>query len=331
MGKTSAEHSKNYYRRKKAAKEAEKARQGLSVNKPIRKTAAERNRAKMRLQVEKSSVAEILSTPSTSSSRIRTFAPSFRLATISASTNQPDVSTLSSTRIADHNGDNLNDSFLFASTHDNRNFIFVQAEVQMTDSPVPYNQCTSENTLLADMGQNRLLHAQETIQQLAGASNVHILSTQDIAHDQERDSLNQDTIIDQELPTQDGEAVPSNYLEQFINTSIDEQIDMDIDTSLPYSNFPRLKRAHQEFKKKFLDIPFAYPCSVCNRLWFQDDLKSPSPEHIEILTQIIPNTPAKNTKLCNTCIQALNKKNIPSMSTFNGFKYPEIYLDICQL
>lgn len=57
---------------------------------------------------------------------------------------------------------------------------------------------------------------------------------------------------------------------------------------------------------------------------FQDDLKSPSPEHKEILTQIIPNIPAKNTKLCNTCIQALNKKNIPSMSTFNGFKYPDI-------
>lgn len=117
----------------------------------------------------------------------------------------------------------------------------------MTNSPVPYNQRTSENTLLADMGQNRLLHAQETIQQLAGASNVHILSTQDIVHDQERDRLNQDTIMDQELPPQDGEAVPSNSPEQFINTSIDERIDMDVDTSLPYSNFPRLKRAHQEF------------------------------------------------------------------------------------
>nr|XP_037873741.1 E3 SUMO-protein ligase PIAS3 isoform X4 [Bombyx mori] len=83
MGKTNAEHCKNYYNRKKAAKEAEKARQGLSVKKPIRKTGAERNRAyrlrkKMLSQVDESSVAEILSTPSTSSSRIRTIAPSFR-------------------------------------------------------------------------------------------------------------------------------------------------------------------------------------------------------------------------------------------------------------
>ncbi|XP_045486650.1 activating transcription factor 7-interacting protein 2 isoform X2 [Pieris rapae] len=86
----------------------------------------------MLAQAEESSVAEILSTPSTSSSRIRTLAPSFRLATISASTNQPDVSTLSSTGIADHNGDNLNDSFLSASTHDNRNVIVVQAKVIKT-------------------------------------------------------------------------------------------------------------------------------------------------------------------------------------------------------
>ncbi|XP_047516279.1 zinc finger and BTB domain-containing protein 17 isoform X2 [Pieris napi] len=83
MVNTNAQNNKNYYWRKKAAKEAEMARQGLSVNKPIRKTAAERNRAyrlrkKMLSQVEESSVPEILSTPSTSSSRIVTFAPSFR-------------------------------------------------------------------------------------------------------------------------------------------------------------------------------------------------------------------------------------------------------------
>ncbi|CAH2104203.1 unnamed protein product [Euphydryas editha] len=63
---------------------------------------------------------------------------------------------------------------------------------------------------------------------------------------------------------------------------------------------------------------------VCDRLWFQDDLKRPFPEHKEILIKIIPKIPAKNTKLCNTCVQALNKKNIPSMSTFNGFKYPDV-------
>ncbi|XP_047522181.1 uncharacterized protein LOC125061088 isoform X2 [Pieris napi] len=45
MGNTNAENNRNYYLRKKAAREAERARLGLSVIKPRRKTGAERNRA----------------------------------------------------------------------------------------------------------------------------------------------------------------------------------------------------------------------------------------------------------------------------------------------
>lgn len=41
MGKTNAEHCKNYYNRKKAAKEAEKIRQGFSVENPIKKKQEE--------------------------------------------------------------------------------------------------------------------------------------------------------------------------------------------------------------------------------------------------------------------------------------------------
>lgn len=118
----------------------------MSVKKPINKTGAERSRAyrlrkKMLSQVNKSSVTEILSIPSTSNSQIRTFESSFQLATTSASTNRPGVSTVSSTGIVDHDGDNLHDSFL-SSTHDNRNSIIVQAEVDMANSPVLYNHST---------------------------------------------------------------------------------------------------------------------------------------------------------------------------------------------
>lgn len=70
MIKTNAEHCKNYYNRKKAAKEAEKIRQGFSVEKPIKKTVAERARAyrlrkKMLSQANESSVTDISSIPST--------------------------------------------------------------------------------------------------------------------------------------------------------------------------------------------------------------------------------------------------------------------------
>ncbi|GBP88513.1 hypothetical protein EVAR_64957_1 [Eumeta japonica] len=80
MGKTNAEYCKEYYYRKKAAKAAEKQEAGLLVERPIRKTGAERNRAyklrkKMLAQANQSSVNEILSAPSTSNSQIMTSGP----------------------------------------------------------------------------------------------------------------------------------------------------------------------------------------------------------------------------------------------------------------
>ena len=34
-----------------------------------------------------------------------------------------------------------------------------------------------------------------------------------------------------------------------------------------------LKLADIEFKKKFLDNPFGYACSICDWLWFKNELK----------------------------------------------------------
>ncbi|XP_072946857.1 uncharacterized protein [Epargyreus clarus] len=58
MGKTNAEHCKNYFNRKKAAREAEKIRQGLSIKKPMKKTAAERVRAYRMRKIMRSQVSE---------------------------------------------------------------------------------------------------------------------------------------------------------------------------------------------------------------------------------------------------------------------------------
>ncbi|CAH2065019.1 unnamed protein product, partial [Iphiclides podalirius] len=90
MGKTNAEKCKSYYYRKKAAKEAEKIRQGLSVKRPTRKTGAERTRA-CRLRKR---MTGILSVPSTSNPP-----------PASVVTNRPDVSTVSSNGVADHDVD----------------------------------------------------------------------------------------------------------------------------------------------------------------------------------------------------------------------------------
>lgn len=67
---------------------------------------------------------------------------------------------------------------------------------------------------------------------------------------------------------------------------------------------------------------FGYMCSVCERLWFQKDLKSPRAEHEDLLRVIIENyDTSMNISLCNTCFQAIERKLIPTMSKYNGFKY----------
>ncbi|KAE9544494.1 hypothetical protein AGLY_000035 [Aphis glycines] len=63
----------------------------------------------------------------------------------------------------------------------------------------------------------------------------------------------------------------------------------DDDLLLPYSDFRRFRRAHKYFEDKFINNPFGYPCSVCDRLWFQQDLKpavSPSQYFGTLVTSV---------------------------------------------
>jgi hypothetical protein len=76
-----------------------------------------------------------------------------------------------------------------------------------------------------------------------------------------------------------------------IHDSTFNPVDINLDSSLPYSMYRKFKRAHQEFTNNFINNSFGHPCSVCDRLWFQNDPKSSSPEHKEILSTIMPNIP----------------------------------------
>ena len=42
-----------------------------------------------------------------------------------------------------------------------------------------------------------------------------------------------------------------------------------------------------KFIQKFINNFFVHTCAVCERLWFQNDLKVPKPENAEILRQIV--------------------------------------------
>lgn len=57
---------------------------------------------------------------------------------------------------------------------------------------------------------------------------------------------------------------------------------------VPYTNYKRYYAAHKELHKKFEANPFGHACSVCGRLWFKNDLKSPAAVRIENLEIIFP-------------------------------------------
>ncbi|GFX71296.1 uncharacterized protein TNCV_2453081 [Trichonephila clavipes] len=80
------------------------------------------------------------------------------------------------------------------------------------------------------------------------------------------------------------------------------------------------KNAHKDFQKRFVDNPFGQGFSICDRLWFRDDLRTPVAEHKNILLVIT----LKDSKACYDCRQSLSRKSIPNLSKYNGFVYPEI-------
>ncbi|XP_030760481.1 uncharacterized protein LOC115885636 isoform X2 [Sitophilus oryzae] len=98
-------------------------------------------------------------------------------------------------------------------------------------------------------------------------------------------------------------------------------IPIDVNEQNTYSAY---RQAHQEFMNKFTKNPFGDVCTICNRVWFKEDLKQPVEAHHEILHTILPDTSVENILACNTCFSSLNKKKIPVMSAYNGFKFPDV-------
>ncbi|GFW62733.1 uncharacterized protein TNCV_2624961 [Trichonephila clavipes] len=52
-----------------------------------------------------------------------------------------------------------------------------------------------------------------------------------------------------------------------------------INSILRYKDYDSHKNAHKDFQKRFVDNPFGHGCSICDRLWFRDDLRTPVTEH----------------------------------------------------
>ncbi|GFW47812.1 uncharacterized protein TNCV_2830001 [Trichonephila clavipes] len=52
-----------------------------------------------------------------------------------------------------------------------------------------------------------------------------------------------------------------------------------INSILPYKDYDSHKNAHKDFQKRFVDNPFGHGCSICDRLWLRDYLRTPVAEH----------------------------------------------------
>lgn len=82
------------------------------------------------------------------------------------------------------------------------------------------------------------------------------------------------------------------------------------------------------FKSTFLDNDFGYACSVCDRLWFKNDLKPITAAQLKVISDwfIKENRQLSSEEyklVCNTCKKSLNK-SMPPLAKVNGFKLNSI-------
>ncbi|XP_021192740.3 uncharacterized protein LOC135116561 [Helicoverpa armigera] len=85
----------------------------------------------------------------------------------------------------------------------------------------------------------------------------------------------------------------------------------------------------KRFKTTFLDNEFGHACSVCDRLWFKNDLKIITAAQLQVISDwfVKENRQLREedyTHICNTCRLSLNKHKLPTLAKVNGFSYPEI-------
>lgn len=99
-----------------------------------------------------------------------------------------------------------------------------------------------------------------------------------------------------------------------------------------YNAINRFKGADSKFNKKFLDAEFGFTCSVCDRLWLQDDLmcisnvtnRHKKQSALDVLSRSFPGEDVVNFKVCGSCKDSLLEGKVPLLSKTRGYVYPPI-------
>jgi hypothetical protein len=82
----------------------------------------------------------------------------------------------------------------------------------------------------------------------------------------------------------------------------------------PYSGFQQNSAGHKEFVQKFTNNTFGHACSVCDRLWFEQDLKKPPVGHNQTLQLLLPTFNITTCLLCVTCRRSISSDKIPPLA-----------------
>jgi hypothetical protein len=77
-----------------------------------------------------------------------------------------------------------------------------------------------------------------------------------------------------------------------------------------------------EFRKRFYDNKFGVTCFICDRLWFEQDMKHVPQKALDLVREKYPNENLSSKRVCDTCYRSLLDKKIPRLATINGFRYP---------
>jgi hypothetical protein len=97
-----------------------------------------------------------------------------------------------------------------------------------------------------------------------------------------------------------------------------------------------LRETHNQGTKKLqiilksisINNRFGYSCNVCDRLWFEKDLKQVTNNHLDILAREFVDEDVSQFKVGATCWLSLNKQQIPALSRSTGFVYPQYPTDL---
>ena len=86
--------------------------------------------------------------------------------------------------------------------------------------------------------------------------------------------------------------------------------------------------ADNEFNFRFIQNKFGVSCAVCDRLWFEKDMKHVPQKAVDFLLEKYPDLDSHNMSVCNTCYKTLLSNKVPRFATINGFCYPPFPSDL---